>query len=208
VPLYNDVVQLFAQSKTSYTPTLLVLYGGPWAENYFYQTTEVHDDAKLGRFIPHNEIDSLTRRRPWFRMDEHSFPKSAAEAAKIQRAGGWLGVGGHGQMQGLGFHWEMWALAMGGMTPREVLKAATIDGAHIIGLQQDLGSIEPGKFADLIILQKNPLENIRNTNTIRWVMKGGELYEGDTLKQVWPVEKELPPLWWWKDAPKAATTLP
>jgi hypothetical protein len=208
VPLYKDVVQFFAQTRTAYTPTLLVLYGGPWAENFYYETTEVHDDAKLGRFTPHNEIDQLTRRRPWFRHDEYSHPKSAEQAAKIQRAGGRVGVGGHGQLQGLGYHWEMWSLASGGMSPREVLKAATIDGAHIIGLGQDLGSLEPGKLADLVILQKNPLENIRNTNSVRWVMKNGELFEGDTLKQVHPVERELPPLWWWKDQPRSAATLP
>ena len=121
LPLFKDVVELFARSKTAYTPTLLVLYGGPWAENYFYTTTEVHDDPKLNRFVPHNEIDRISKRRPWFRMDEHTFPRIAAQVAKIQRAGGLVGVGGHGQLQGLGYHWEMWSLAMGGMTPQEVL---------------------------------------------------------------------------------------
>ncbi len=199
VPLFKDVVELFAQSKTSYTPTLLVLYGGPWAENYFYTTTEVHDDAKLNRFIPHNELDRLTKRRPWFRKDEHAFPKVAAQADKIQQAGGLIGVGGHGQLQGLGYHWEMWSLAMGGMTPHNVLKAATSDGAHIIGLGADLGSIEAGKLADLVVLDKNPLEDIRNTNSIRYVMKNGELFEGDNLKPIWPTEGETQPFWWWTD---------
>lgn len=202
VPLYKDVVEVFARSQTAYTPTLLVLYGGPWAENYFYETTEVHDNPKLSRFTPHNEIDRLSRRRPWFREDEHSFPKTAAQCAKIQRAGGLIGVGAHGQLQGLGYHWEMWALAMGGMTPREVLQAATRDGAQIIGLAQDLGSLESGKLADLVVLDKNPLENIRNTNTIRYVMKNGELFEGDTLKQIWPVQKEIPPFRWWTENPE------
>jgi len=96
----------------------------------------------------------------------------------------------------------MWALAMGGMTPREVLQAATIDGARIIGFDQDLGSLEAGKLADLVVLDRNPLDDIRNTNTIRYVMKNGELYEGDTLTQVWPVRKELPAFWWWTDKPK------
>lgn len=203
IPLGNDVVQLFAQAGTHYTPTLLVLYGGPWAENYFYETTEVHDDPKLNRFVPHNEIDRLTKRRPWFRKDEHAFDDVAAEAAKIQRAGGRVGVGGHGQLQGLGYHWEMWALGMGGMTPREVLKAATIDGAHIVGLEQDLGSLEVGKLADLLVLEKNPLEDIHNSNTIRYVMKNGELFDGDTLHKIYPEEKDIPPFWWWDELPAA-----
>lgn len=201
VPLYQDVVQLFARSHTAYTPTLLVLYGGPWAENYFYETTEVHDEPKLNRFTPHNEIDGLTRRRPWFRKDEHSFPQTAAQCAKIQRAGGLIGVGAHGQLQGLGYHWEMRSLAMGGMTPREVLKAATIDGARIIGLEQDLGSLEVGKMADLLVLEKNPLESIDHTNSLRYVMKNGELFDAETLKQLWPVEKEIRPFWWWEELP-------
>ena len=197
VPLYKDVIQLFVQTQVGYTPTLLVLYGGPWAENFFYETTDVHGDEKINRYIPHNELDSLTKRRPWFYKDEHSFPQTAAQAAKIQRAGGLVGIGAHGQLQGLGYHWEMWALASGGLTPIEVLQAATIDGAEIIGLRQDLGSIEPGKMADLVILDRNPLDDIRNTNSVRFVMKNGELFEGKTLKQVWPVEKDVEPLWWW-----------
>ena len=102
-------------------------------------------------------------------------------------------------MQGLGVHWEMWIMAMGGMTNPEVLRAATIDGARIIGIDQDLGSIEEGKLADLVILQGNPLEEIRNTNTIRYVMKNGEFFNGDTLDQIWPEEKKLAPFWWWPE---------
>lgn len=164
-PLSRDVVELFARTKTAYTPTLLVNYGGIIAEEYFYATTEVHDDRKLNRFYPHNVLDDMTRRRRvWARKDEFFFPMAAESAARIQRAGGLVGVGGHGQLQGLGYHWEMWALAMGGMTPREVLQAATIDGAKIIGFDQDLGTLEAGKLADLVVLDKNPLDDIRNTD--------------------------------------------
>ncbi|MBA3297915.1 MAG: amidohydrolase family protein, partial [Acidobacteria bacterium] len=109
-------------------------------------------------------------------------------------------------LQGLGYHWEMWGLAMGGMTPREVLKAATIDGARIIGFDQDLGSLEVGKLADLVVLDRNPLADIRHTNTVRYVMKNGELYEGETLEQIWPAQKTLPKFWWWDGQPKATTS--
>ena len=202
-PLYKDVVELYAKTKTAYTPTLLVNYGGIIAEEYFYTTTEVHDDKKLNRFYPHNVLDEYTRRRRvWARKDEFVFPMAAESAARIQRAGGLVGVGGHGQLQGLGYHWEMWGLAMGGMTPREVLKAATIDGAKIIGFQKDLGSLEVGKLADLVVLDRNPLQDIRNTNSVRYVMKNGELFDGETLDQVWPVQKKLPKFWWWDAAPR------
>jgi hypothetical protein len=54
-------------------------------------------------------------------------------------------------------------------------------------------------MADLLVLNKDPLVNIRNTNSIRYVMKNGDLWEGDTLNQVWPVQKPLPEMWWWKE---------
>jgi imidazolonepropionase-like amidohydrolase len=210
-------VQLVAQSGTAYTPTLIVQYGGPWAENFYYMYTEVHDNAKLAHFTPHNILDQKTQRRGfWFRKEEFAFPQHAAQATKILRAGGYVGIGSHGQLQGLGYHWEMWNLASGGATPMEVLRSATINSAKIIGVAQDVGSIESGKLADLVILDKNPLDDIHNTNTIRWVMKNGEIFEGDTLNQVWPEQKSLAPFWWYNEkpsggalaAPPAETTKP
>ncbi len=209
-PLYKDVVEMFAKSGIGETPTLIVNYGGPFGENYWYENTEVHDDAKLSRFTPHRILDEKTKRREgWFRKDEYAFPKLAAGTAKILRDGGLVGVGSHGQLQGLGYHWEMWMIASGGLTPLEMLRCATMNGAKMIGRAQDLGSIEPGKLADLVILDKSPLDDIHNTNTVHWVMKNGELFEGDTLNQVWPGKKPLPPLWFWNnyDAPKAGEPL-
>lgn len=201
-PFYDDVVQLYARTRTAYTPTLLVQYGAPGALPYWLATEEVHDDEKLNRFYPHNRLDEITRRvGRWARADEYGFAEAAEQALKIKRAGGLVGIGAHGELQGLGYHWEMWSFAAGGWSPREVLEAATIDGAHIIGFQQDLGSLEVGKLADLVVLDADPLADIRNTNTVRWVMKNGELYEGDTLTRVWPDRRELQPFWWWGAEP-------
>jgi len=118
-------------------------------------------------------------------------------------------VGSHGQLQGLGYQWEMWMLASGGMTPLEVLKCATINGSKIVGRPDDLGTIEPGKLADLVIFDQSPLDDIHNTNTIHWVVKNGEVFEGDTLNQVWPEQKKLEPLWFWNnyDVPKSGEPL-
>src|ERR1700682_4592291 len=208
-PLYKDVLQMFAQSGIAETPTLIVNYGGPFGENYFYESSNAHDDAKLNHFTPHRIIDEKTKRRGgWFRKDEFAFPKLAAQMAKLERAGGLVGVGSHGQLQGLGYHWEMWMLSSGGMTPMEVLRCATVNGSKIVGRPEDIGSLEPGKLADLVILDKNPLEDIHNTNSVHWVMKNGELFEGDTLDQVWPEEKKLEPLYFWDyDVPKIGEPL-
>src|SRR5207244_12290785 len=140
-------------------------------------------------------MDEKTKRRPaWFRKDEYAFPRLAAQVAKLSREGGLVGVGSHGQLQGLGYHWEMWMLASGGMTAMEVLRCATLNGSKIVGRPNELGTIEPGKLADLVIFDKNPLDDIHNTNTIHWVMKNGELFEGEPLNQVWPAQKHLEPL--------------
>lgn len=202
-PLYKDVVQFVAQTKTYYTPTILVAYGGPWAENYFFQNTDVLNNQKLRRYIPRELINSMMRRRgQWFAPEEYNFKGIAKGAADVVKAGGRVAIGGHGQMQGLGVHWEIWAMQSGGLSNHDTLKVATIFGAEAIGLKQDVGSLETGKLADLIVLDKNPLADIRNTDSIRLVMKNGELFEGESLTQIWPVQKRLDHQYWWNTEPK------
>jgi Tol biopolymer transport system component len=211
-PIYDDVLQLFVKSNITYSPTLLVSYGGPFGENYYYTTENSYTDPKLRRFMPEVELDARFRRRGtgaagspgpggWFMKDEYVFPKHAEFAKRLLDAGGRVGIGSHGQMHGLGYHWEMWAMATGGMSNHDVLRAATILGAEAIGFGSEVGSIEAGKFADLVVLDANPLENIRNTNTIRYVMKNGRLYDGNTLDEVYPTRKQLPAFAWQRMGP-------
>ncbi len=203
--LYADVIELTAQTRLAYTPTLLVNYGGPWAENAFYSQFSPHDDPKLRRFTPYAELAPRTLRRAWFHEREYVYPTVAASARKILQAGGQVGVGSHGQLQGLGFHWELWALASGGLTPAQALRMATLGGAQMLGIAQDVGSLEAGKLADLLVLSTNPLEDINNTLSLTRVMKGGELYDADTLDQLWPTQQPLPPQWWWRSGPHHLT---
>jgi Amidohydrolase family len=195
-PLYKDVVQLYAKSGVTYTPTLIVAYGGPWGENYFIENENPYNDPKLRRFTPYNELAAKIRRRPrnagWFLPEEYPFKGLATVANDIVKAGGQVGIGSHGQLQGLGYHWELWMVQSGGMSNQDALRMATLVGAHAIGLDKDLGSLEAGKLADLQVLDANPLENIRNTNTVRYVMKNGRLYDASTLDEIWPRQRKLP----------------
>ena len=209
-PLYRDVVSLTAHTRMAYTPTLLVSYGGPFGENWFFTRENPHDDPKLRRFVPHGELDRLTRRRGagvdagpggWFREEEYVFRQHAEGVKAIVEAGGVAGVGSHGQLQGLGYHWELWATQSGGLSEHDALRVATALGAEAIGLDGDLGSIEPGKLADLVVLEANPLDDIRNTNRIRYVMKNGRLYDAETLDEAWPRERPLGEPVWLGDEP-------
>jgi len=196
-PIYKDVVKTIADSKMAVTPTLLVSYGGPWAENWYYSREDVWGDKKIQYFTPYEELAAKSRRRPgWFMDEEHIFQKHAEFMKDLVEAGGLAGVGSHGQLQGLGFHWELWSVASGGMKNHDALKVATSLGAEALGLDGDLGSLEAGKLADILILSANPLEDLRNTNTLTHVIKNGRVYNADSLDEVWPTEKKAETFNW------------
>ena len=200
-PKYDDVFEWYKATQVTNSPTLIVEYGGPFGEGWFYQSEDLLHDAKLRHFTHPVDFDAKIRRRGqgnapgpagFAVKEEYAMWQHAQDVAKAVKAGGRIGVGSHGQLQGLGMHWEIWLLASGGLPAHDVLRSATIVGAEAIGLSQDLGSLEPGKLADLIVLDKDPLADIRNTNTLSEVMVNGRLFDANTLDEVYPRQRKLP----------------
>jgi len=194
--LYKDVVTLFAKSKTGYTPTLIVDYGGLTGEYYWYQHTNVWENERLLTFTPREIVDARSRRRLMAPDGDFNHFNVAKGAKQILDAGGSVQLGAHGQLQGLGAHWELWMLQQGGMTNLEAIRCATIRGARALGLDAEIGSLEKGKLADLIVLDRNPLENIQNSQSVNMVMVNGRLYDAKTLNEIGNRPKERPKLWW------------
>jgi len=195
-PLYRDVTTLLGKSHTGYTPTLIVSYGGLWGENYWYMASNVWENERLLRFTPREILDSRSRRRMMAKDDDFNYIGNAKAAKAALDAGAQVQLGAHGQLQGLGAHWELWMFVQGGMTPLEAIRSATLSGARYLGMDADLGSIEKGKLADLIVLEKNPLEDIRNSETVRLVMKNGRLYDGRRMDETGNHPKARDKFYW------------
>ena len=193
--LYDDVVQLWRASEVGYTPTLVVVYGGLTSEDYYYAESDVWRHPILSNFVPADVLQPRSVRR--IKAPERDFrDDDAAAAAKLLLdAGVIVNTGAHGQREGLATHWEMWSFARGGMTPMQALSLATINPAKYLSMDADLGSIEAGKLADLVILNSNPLEDIRQTDDISHVMLNGRLYRAADLAEEVTGEARLSPFW-------------
>jgi Tol biopolymer transport system component/imidazolonepropionase-like amidohydrolase len=183
-PLRKDVVTVYGQSATAYTPTLLVAFGGPSGDKWFHQHYDLWKDERLQRYVPQAIVDTLGRIRTFMATDEDWHHIDVAAGAKqLLDAGTKVNLGGHGQMQGLGPHWELWTFVKGGMTPLQALRVGTLNPAQTLGLDRDLGSIEKGKLADFVVLERNPLEKIENTDSVALVVKNGRAYTPRELER-------------------------
>jgi cytosine/adenosine deaminase-related metal-dependent hydrolase len=185
-----------------------VAFGGPMGEHFWFSTEDPWNEPKLRRFTPYADLAGRTRRRNagWFHPDEHVFPLHAQFARDLLQAGGRVGIGGHGQLQGLGWHWELWSVQSGGMSNHDALRAATVIGAEGLGLGTDLGTLEPGKLADIVVLNADPLADIRNSTALRYVIRNGRIYQAETLDEVWPRRRPMVAPSWWEAPPARAVT--
>lgn len=200
--VYKDFISVFAGSGAWLCPTLQVCYGTEEGKEYFKYKYWRQPDAKLMRFTYSNSKVAVTLNGTESIetiMNAHStdtvypgFLSPAAIDTRLLHAGVHIDLGSHGNDEGIGPHNELWALQMGDFTNMEALQTATIRGAEALGVQHDLGSIAVGKIADRIVLNKNPLEDIPKSREIRYVMKDGILYNGDTLDEIWPEQRKCP----------------
>ncbi len=197
-PVYNDILNFWGASKTGYTPTLIVNYGGLNGEYFYYQKTNVWENEKLLKYYPRAIIDSRSRHRTMAPDEEydngHILTSETCKA--LTDKGVKVNLGAHGQLQGLGAHWELWMLQQGGMTNMEALRSATMNGAHYLGLDDQIGSLKTGKLADLIVLDKNPLEEITNTQLVVYTMVNGRLYDTNTMNEIGNKEEARTKFYW------------
>jgi imidazolonepropionase-like amidohydrolase/Tol biopolymer transport system component len=191
--VYDDVKQLWSQTQVGYTPTLNVAYGGLDGEHYWYAKTEVWKHPLLSRLVPRSVLAARSVRRPIAPDEDYNVLRVAQTATELQRAGVRTNIGAHGQREGLGAHWEMWMFALGGMTPLEAIRTATLNPAHYIGLDRDLGSLEVGKLADMVIISGDILADIRQSDQIAHVMQNGRLFDVPSMNEVISGNKKRKP---------------
>jgi imidazolonepropionase-like amidohydrolase/Tol biopolymer transport system component len=194
--VYEDIVGLWRETEVGYTPTMIVGYGGLSGEFYFYERWNVWENERLMRFTPRDVVDPRSRRRPMAAGDEdYNHLALSRHVNRLNQAGVLTNLGAHGQLQGLGAHWELWMFVQGGMSEMEAIRSATLNGAKSLGLDGDLGSLEVGKLADLLVLEADPLEDIHHSERIEMVMVNGRLYDARTLEQVGNHPGPAPELW-------------
>ncbi|HQT23181.1 MAG: amidohydrolase [Sphingobacteriales bacterium 17-39-43] len=196
VPLFKDVKALWNKSTTSYTPTLIVSYGSQSGENYWYDRTNVWENERLLSYTPRYIVDSRSRRRTTSEFADYGHIKVARAAKELSDGGTKINLGAHGQLQGLGAHWELWMFAQGGMSSLQAIRSATLNGAEHLGMAKEIGSLETGKLADMLILDANPLDDIRNTEKIKYVIINGRVYDTETMNETISREKARNLFWW------------
>ena len=194
--LYEDVLQFWSGSQVGYTPTFNVTFGGQNGEDWWYQSSNVWEHPLLSKYVPPNMLQPRSVRRFMSPAENHGHVDSARNAKALMDRGVSVHTGAHGQREGLGTHWDMWTYVLGGMSNLEAIRAATIQPARYLGFDSDIGSIEAGKLADLVIVDGDLLSDIQESDSISAVMLNGRLYDAATLDENTTGDWDTQPYYW------------
>jgi imidazolonepropionase-like amidohydrolase/Tol biopolymer transport system component len=181
--LYDDLIQLFRAADIGVVPTIIYL---EFAARLNERPALLDDDAELAPFVPGRDsfgwmLDlSTANRQEW----AENAQRAREATAKLWRAGVTIGTGTDVWQIPTGVHMELEQLVVAGLSPPEAIRAATAGAARILGADKDLGTIEVGKRADLVILDADPLVDIRNTRRIWQVVHDGWLVDRPAILAV------------------------
>ena len=181
----QEIVGLMIEHQVYYDANLQ-MYGGINLRREHPAEMVWVDEARY--FTPYARKLLERRGPPPPESDAPEFNQRVAELMALYEAGGGnLLVVGTDEpvytslLPGFAYHRELLAMTYAGLPPIAVLKAATINGAAALGVADRLGSVEAGKFADLVVVRGNPLEDIKRARNIRFVVKEGVVHEPETL---------------------------
>ena len=174
--MYDDMLQLFRAAGIGVVPTISYLN---FAVRLNERPTLLDEDAELAPFLPErNNFDWMVKLSPASRKQWSQMVEDAREGtSKLLRAGVTLGTGTDIWQIPIGVHMELEQMVAAGLTPAQAIRAGTGNAARILGADKDLGTIEVGKWADLIILDADPLADIRNTRKIWQVVHYGRVVD-------------------------------
>jgi hypothetical protein len=179
---YDDIIQLFRAAGIPVVPTISYF---SLAAQLSADTSFLDHDRDLTPFMP--EKSSLTWMTELGADERVDFARAArqagATAVKLARGGVTIGAGTDIWQLPTAIHMELQALVAAGFSPGDAIRAATADAARVIGAEAEIGTIEPGKWADLVILDANPLSDIRNTRSIWSVVQNGHIVDRAALRQ-------------------------
>ena len=194
---YDDVMDLWRNTGVGYTPTLSVAYGGISGERYWYEHDDLWLHSRLKTFIPPHILNPRAKRRAKAPLEDYNHIRVAEIARQIVDDGGLVQAGGHGQLNGICTHWEMWSFVQGGMTPMQSLRCGTLNGAKYVGLDTDIGTLEVGKLADILVMEAgaDPTKQIRDSERIQLTIANGRIFDAQTMTEL---NTQQTPEFFWK----------
>jgi Tol biopolymer transport system component len=196
IPFYDDVRQLLRRTGYVWTPNISITSGSIGetgdAHAFYWQEVQAERPEQLDKLRSMTSPDRIAEtdfREPSVPYNVHRVSRVAEQAAVAALDGVHIGVSGH-NMPGANLHKEMWYLWRGGLSAHDVLRAATIGNAEKLGISEDVGTLEAGKTANILVFDENPLGNLLNTTSIKYTIQEGAIYDSDTSEKLRPEDME------------------